>query len=335
MKKLIAMIISLMMLMTCLAGCGGTGSSQDSGDEASVGFKIVTTIFPEYDWVREILGDNPAGAEVILLTDKGVDLHSYQPNAEDIMNISSCGILIYVGGGSDSFIDDVLSSSSNEEMTVLNMMDIIGDSAKEEEIIEGMESDEHEHDEDSEPDEDGPEYDEHVWLSLRNAEKLTSAICDAICEADPDHTEMYKENLNSYLSELDSLDKEYEDVVSKASNKTLLFGDRFPFRYMVDDYGLDYYAAFAGCSAESEASFETVTFLAGKVDELGLDYVFTIENSDGKIANTIIDNTKDKDQKVLSLNSMQSVLRSDIDEGATYLGIMQENLDALKEALGE
>ena len=207
------------------------------------------------------------------------------------------------------------------------LLSIMGDSAKEEELVEGMEAEAEEGDE-------GPEYDEHVWLSLRNASVLCDAVCDAICQADPENERYYRENLEAYKNELADLDTEYSQVTEDAGTKTLLFGDRFPFRYMTDDYGLDYYAAFVGCSSETEASFETVTFLSKKVDELGLKYVMTIENSDGKIAQTIIDNTGSKDQEILSMNSMQSMEREDIEKGTSYLDIMKNNLEVLRTALG-
>lgn len=177
------------------------------------------------------------------------------------------------------------------------------------------------------------EYDEHVWLSLKNAQTLCKAIAEALETADPEHKDVYAANVDSYLEKLSSLDGQYQDAVANASQKTLLFGDRFPFRYMVDDYGLKYYAAFAGCSAESEASFETISFLAKKVDELGLKNIMTIENSDQKIAKTIRDNTKDKNQEILSLDSMQSTTSEDVKNGTTYLSVMESNLDVLKKAM--
>jgi zinc transport system substrate-binding protein len=209
-------------------------------------------------------------------------------------------------------------------MQVINLLDVLGDSAKEEEIVEGMEAEE-----EAEGGEEEVEYDEHVWLSLNNASIFVDAIEEALAAVDSANSDAYKANADSYKSELSALNNQYEEVVSSASGDTVLFGDRFPFRYMVDDYGLNYYAAFVGCSAETEASFETITFLAGKVDELGLKSVLTIENSDNKIAETIIENTADKDAKILALDSMQSTTSTD----ASYLDIMKSNLDVLREAL--
>lgn len=330
MKKLTALILILAMILT-FSACGNQDQAEHQAEQETSegGIRIVTTVFPEYDWARVILGDNPSGAELILLTDNGVDLHSYQPNAEDILKITTSDVLIYVGGESDAYIEDALKTKQNENMKEVCLLDVMGDSAKEEEIVEGMEAEEEEHEE-----EEGPEYDEHVWLSLRNASVLCDAVCDAICQADPENEGYYRENLEAYKNELADLDTEYSQVTEDAGTKTLLFGDRFPFRYMTDDYDLEYFAAFVGCSAETEASFETVTFLSKKVDELGLKYVMTIENSDGKIAQTIIDNTESKDQEMLSMNSMQSVLREDIENGTSYLDIMKNNLEVLRTALG-
>ena len=195
-----------------------------------------------------------------------------------------------------------------------------------------MEAEEEESEEKSEEEEE-PEYDEHVWLSLKNAKVFCKATADDLSEIDKDHAETYQKNEENYAAKLDELDQNYQKTVDEASQKTLLFGDRFPFRYMVDDYGLDYYAAFMGCSAETEASFETITFLAGKLDELGLKNVMTIEKSDQKITKAIIENTKDKNQKILTLDSMQSATSDDVKAGTTYLSVMEDNLEVLKEAL--
>jgi zinc transport system substrate-binding protein len=336
-KKAISVLMISVMILFCLSACGSQSEpSAEAAPEESSGLKIVTTIYPEYDWVMNILGDNPAGAEVILLTDNGVDLHSYQPTAEDIMNITTSDVFVYVGGQSDEWTEDTIMSSG-ENLVAVNLLEALGDSAKEEEVIEGMEAEEHEHEdgeeaEDHEHEED-PEYDEHVWLSLRNASALVDSIEAAIAEADPANADTYAANANAYKEKLAALDAEYEKAVSGAPVKTLLFGDRFPFRYMTDDYGIDYYAAFVGCSAETEASFETVTFLANKLDELGLKSVMTIEGSDQKLANTIIKTSSSGDQQILTLDSIQSVTDEDIANGNDYLAKMTNNLEVLKEAL--
>ena len=321
MKKLIALVLSALVLTSLLVGCGSVESKK-----ADV--KVVTTIFPIFDWVREVAKDD-ADINLDLLLDNGVDLHSYQPSAKDIVTISDCDVFIYVGGESDKWVDDTLKQANNKDMIVLDLMDILGEKAKEEEVKEGMQEDEHEHKEGEEE----HEYDEHVWLSLKNSSLFVDKIAEALGKIDTQHAADFTANADAYKGKLNALDKQYQDAVDKASVKTLLFGDRFPFRYLTDDYKLDYYAAFVGCSAETEASFETITFLSDKVDELGLKAIMQIETSDGSIAKTVRDNTKTKDQTILTLDSLQSVTTERVQNGETYLSIMTSNLDILKEAL--
>ena len=332
MKKIITLMLVAVLAVFALSGCGTSKSGEDKNDKK---IKIVTTIFPEYDWVMQILGDKADKSDVTMLLDKGVDLHSYQPSTADIAKISEADVFIYVGGESDEWVEDVLKEAKNKKLKVINLMDVMGDKAKEEEVKEGMQEEEEEHAEEAKDgkEEEEVEYDEHVWLSLKNAKIFTKKIADVLSEVDKDDAKTYQANYESYAKKLDDLDKKYADAVASAKNKTLVFGDRFPFRYLVNDYGLDYYAAFVGCSAESEASFETVTFLAKKIDELGLGNVLTIEGKNHKIAKTVVDNTKNKDQKVLTMDSMQSTTSKDVKDGATYLGIMEKNLEVLKEAL--
>lgn len=326
MKKIISFLTVAILVIGSLSACG---SEKKMAEQSADSIQIVTTIFPEYDWVREVLGDNPANAEVTMLLDNGVDLHSYQPTAEDIMKISTCDIFIYVGGESDQWVEDALKEATNKDMVVINLLDVLGDNVKEEELVEGMEGEE----EEEEEEEEGPEYDEHVWLSLKNTAVFCDAIADALVSIDAEHADAYKKNVTDYKEKLSMLDADYQKTVSEGSVHTLLFGDRFPFRYLVDDYGLDYYAAFVGCSAETEASFETITFLAEKTDELSLSCVMAIEGTDHKIAETIVQNTKQKDQEILTLNSMQSTTSKDVQNGVTYLSLMENNLEVLKEAL--
>ena len=318
MKKVLSAVVAAFLALGSLTACSSSGAK---GNDK---LKIVTTIFPEYDWVMNVLGDKASGADVTMLLDNGVDLHSFQPTAADIMKISSCDLFIYVG--------------------VINLMDELGSAVKEEEIVEGMqEEDEHDHEHEEGEDHDEEhehhheegevEYDEHVWLSLKNAQVLVKSISDALQKIDASNAGSYKKNADAYIESLKALDADYKAAVDAAGTKTILFGDRFPFRYMVDDYGLTYYAAFVGCSAETEASFETITFLAKKVDELSLPAIFTIEGKDKRIAETIAQNTASKDQKILTLDSMQSVSSGDIKNGTTYMSIMENNLSVLMEAL--
>ena len=504
MKKITALLLALMMLTGVLAGCG---KPKDTGKAGKL--KVVTTIFPAYDWVRAILGDKADNAEVTMLLDNGVDLHSYQPTADDIVKISDCDLFVYVGGESDGWVENALKNAANRNMKVINLLEVLGDSVKTEETVEGMQEAEHAHDHSKEvstfedhevqdrslsdwagswqsaypfaldgtlddafaamaeegemtadeyktyyqngyktditnidiaddhitftyengkkagtdykyigyyiqnwstgtkaamyrfeavdrtsgapiyiefndhmiesaaaehfhirmsnesfdaivdPEKSWPtffpadmtgedlcehmeghghdhgeEKDEHVWLSLKNAKTLVGAIADALQELDPGNKDTYAANASAYIEELSTLDGAYQSAVDGAASKTVLFGDRFPFRYLVDDYGLRYYAAFAGCSAETEASFETVSFLAKKVDELGLPCVLTIEGKNHKLAETIVQSTAGKNQKVLTMDSMQSTTSEDVANGTTYLSAMEQNLSVLKEALG-
>ena len=327
MRKMISVLLCLLMMTGTLVSCGSQTKSADAASDEKV--SIVTTIFPIYDWTKAILGDNTENVELNMLLDNGVDLHSYQPTADDIVKISNCDLFIYVGGESDEWVEDALQEAVNQDMVVINLLDVLGDAVKEEEVVEGMEAEE----EEDEEEENEVEYDEHVWLSLNNAAILCQYISDQLGTIDADNSETYSTNAAAYIEKLNALDVEYQAAIDAAPVQTVLFGDRFPFRYLVDDYGLSYYAAFVGCSAETEASFETIVFLAEKVDELGLKAILQIETADGSIANTIRENTAAKDQEILTMDSMQSTTSSDVDNGATYLSIMEENLAVLKEAL--
>lgn len=333
MKKIIAAAMALLVAAGMFTGCGASEKPTAQGDK----LKIVTTIFPEYDWTREILGDQSERAEVTMLLDNGVDLHSYQPTADDLIKIAECDLFIYVGGESDGWVESALASTSNPDRAVINLIDTLGDSAKLEEVVEGMQETEHDHEEEEDhahdADEKEAETDEHVWLSLRNAQAVCQKIAEKLGEIDPEHEQAYTQNALAYIDQLAALDAKYQAAVDAANKKTLVFGDRFPFRYLTEDYGLDYYAAFVGCSAETEASFETIRFLAEKTDALGLSHVLTIENPNHKIAETVVANTSGKNQQVLSMDSMQSVTSKDVAAGATYLSIMEHNLDVLTQAL--
>ena len=506
MKKIFTIFLALTMAVGLLAGCGKKNAAE-KGESDSNKLSIVTTIFPEYDWVKEILGDKAESTDLTMLLSSGVDLHSYQPTADDIVKISDCDLFLYVGGESDGWVESVLKNAANRKMKAINLLEVLGDSVKTEEIVEGMQEDGHDHghshdeqltendiedrtlsdfagawkslhpfllngdldkfcehraeeDEDSSTTKDtywekykaswqcdaekisingdtitftyadgktvsaeytyagyqpklddegkirsvryqfettsadapkyvqfndhghepgeaehfhiyfgndgfdalmsaktnpffvkdalsiedildelmghdhGEEKDEHVWLSLKNAQALCMTIADALCAIDPDNKDAYTANTSAYIEKLSALNGEYQSAVDSAARKTVLFGDRFPFRYLVDDYGLSYYAAFVGCSAETEASFETISFLAKKVDELKLPCVLTIEGAQHKIAETIVQNTTSKNQKVLTMDSMQSTTSKDVANGTTYLSVMEKNLSVLKEALG-
>ena len=334
--KKVILLASLIVFALTITACGkkedGTSSAAaaETGTEKKQHKEIVATIFPEYDWVREILGENPGEFELTLLLDSGVDLHSFQPTAEDIMRISRCDMFIYVGGESDKWVADALKEATNKDMVVINLMEEMGNAAVEEEAVEGMQGEE---EEEEEGEEEGPEYDEHVWLSLRSAVHFTDVIEKKLETIDPEHKSVYEANAKAYMDKLSKMDEDFTKVVDSAARKTVLFGDRFPFRYFTENYGLKYYAAFLGCSAETEASFETVTFLAGKVDELSLPVIFVIEGGEKRLADTILKNTKDKTAEIVSLDSMQGTTKKDIDAGVTYISIMEKNLAAIEKGL--
>lgn len=292
---------------------------------------IVCTTFPQYDWVRNIIGEESDRFDLTLLLDNGVDMHSYQPTVKDIAIVGSSDLFIYIGGESDTWVADALKEAKNRDLKALNLMEILGSSVKEEEVVEGMQK-EKEGFGPFQEEEEEPEYDEHIWLSIRNAEILVKNIGETIAQLDKKYADIYKKNTDTYLKKLDSLDKQYEKVIENSKHKTILFGDRFPFRYMADDYHLKYYAAFAGCSAETMAGFETVTFLAKKVDKLQLPVILTIENSDGRIAESIRSNTLKKNQRILAMNSLQSITNEQLSGGITYLKVMKKNLSVLSEA---
>ena len=325
MRKLMALWVTLVLL------CGIAIVPATAETPAKI--SIVTTTFPIYDWVRQITAGEE-NIEITMLMDSGIDLHNYDPTAQDILKIATCDLFIYVGGESDDWVEHTLYHAAHDGLYVINLMASLGNDVLEEEFVEGMEEAE---ETDDHGDEDGeaesPDYDEHVWLSLRNAQYFVRIIADVLSESFPERAERFQANAESYIAKLHELDKSYYVMVLKAQRNTLLFGDRFPFLYLVKDYGLNYYAAFKGCSAESEASFETIIFLAGKVDELELPAVLTIEGTKNHLAETIVQNTGSKDQKVLTLDSMQSVTAARVAEGADYLDIMEANLAVLEEAL--
>lgn len=358
-NRILSITFALTLCISLLVGCGAA-SSNTGGDHGKL--RIVCTTFPQYDWVRELLGEVQDHYELTLLLSNGTDLHNYQPTAADIATIGAADLFIYVGGESDSWVEDALKASTNQDRVVINLLAELGEAAKTEEIVEGMEEESHDHDaeeqgeeshdhdaeeqgeeshdheseeqgEESHDHEEEAEYDEHIWLSLKNAKTLVQRISEELQKIAAEDAQTIEDNRLDYMKSLEGLDLAYQQMVESAAFDTVLFGDRFPFRYLVDDYKLNYYAAFVGCSAETEASFETITFLAGKVDELKLTTILVIEGSNHKIAETIQQNTVTKTQQILELNSIQSITQTEIDEGFTYLDAMKNNLDVLTKAL--
>ena len=343
-----------------LVACNDNPKSKIAKDHK---ISIITTIYPEYAWTKEILGTRTDSVNLTLLIKNGIDLHSYKPTAHDVAKIASADMVIYVGGESDEWIKDALTASPKKGRVEINLMEALGDRVKAEEIVEGMQAEEEQHHEHAEEHEhehhdehaeahehkhhdehaevhehhhhdEDVENDEHVWLSLKNAEILVKKIAEELSKIDAAHASAYKQNAEAYIAQIQSLDAEYRTAVESAARKTVLFGDRFPFRYLVDDYGIKYYAAFVGCSAESEASFETIAFLAGKMDSESLPSIFIIENGNDKIAKAVLAaSKKSQDAQILTINSMQSITEKQINDGINYISLMRANLENLKKAL--
>lgn len=327
MKKSVSLLLIFVFALSLFAGCSGNGNSGDGNSNDDGKFKIVTTIFPEYDWVKNITA-GVENVEIFSLLDNGADLHSYQPTADDIVKITDCDVFVYVGGESDKWVEDVLKKSVNKNRTDINLIEQLGEDVKEEETVEGMQVE-------KEAEAEETEIDEHIWLSLKSASKLCGIITETLGAADKANSAVYNKNSENYIAKINELDKKYQEVRKSAKYDTLIFADRYPFRYMLDDYNLKYYAAFSGCSAESEASFETVAFLAKKLDELKLPAVMTIDGSDKKIAKTVVETSKQNNTEILEMDSMQSVTSKEAQEGKTYLGIMKSNLEVLTKAIKE
>ena len=323
---------TLLAATLLLVACGTKSETEGVAKKISV----VVVTYPQYDWLKNVLGGRADAVDLKLLIKNGADLHSYQPSAADIATIAKADMVVYVGGESDEWIEKALAATPKEGRIALNLMEALGDRVKEEEVVEGMQTEEehhHEHEEHHEHAEE-VENDEHIWLSLKNAEMLVKALAESIAKLDTAYAAEYHMNAALYIAKISALDAQYRATMENATLKTILFGDRFPFRYLVDDYGIKYYAAFVGCSAESEASFETITFLAGKMDSLALPAIFTIDGSDGKIAHAILEASKQsKGAEILMLNSMKSVTNEQIKAGDDYLSIMRENLEVLKKAI--
>ena len=327
-KRTIALVTAALVAITVLSSCKKDKTDVENGGSYEKKHSVVCSAFPQYDWVRVLLGDRLSEYDIILLSGKGADMHSYQPTAEDMKDIAAADMFIYVGGVSEKWVDDVRKSVGTDKTVFVGMTEVLGSAVREEETaLEAEEHDGHDHG-------DGePEYDEHVWLSLKNAEKITAYIATELAKIDPDGKEAYENNLKEYLLQLAALDAEYKKAVENGKRDTVIFADRFPFLYMMKDYGINYHAAFTGCSAESEASFKTITALSRAADDRQTDSVRVTETSDGAIADAVISGMSEKGCQKTVMNSMQSVKTADA-AGETYLGVMKANLQALKKALG-
>lgn len=314
MKKLTALLLAVIMLFA-LCACGGPADSEDSGK-----VKIVATIFPQYDFARQIAGDL---AEVTMLLAPGEETHTFDPSPADIITIQSADIFIYGGGESDTWMDGVLSSIDTSEMTLIAMMDVC-------ELLESPEDHDHHHDHDHDHGHEELPYDEHVWTSPMNSKKIVEAISNALCEADPDNADSYRANGDSYLGKLDALDAEFRAVIDSAPRHTLVFGDRFPLLYFAEEYGLDYLAAFPGCASNTEPSAATVAALIDEVKAGSIPIVFKIELSNGLTANTIAEASG---ARVETFYTCHTVSRDDFEAGETYISLMEKNIPLVKEAL--
>ena len=307
------------MVVTVFASCAKTPAEKT---EESGKLKIITTIFPPYDFAKQITGDK---ADVTMLLPLGSESHSFEPSTQDIVAIQNCDIFICIGGESEKWVEKAMDSIDANKVKIISLLDLVD--AKEEEVVEGMEAEEEEEEEKG-----GAviEYDEHVWTSPVNAKAITIALSKAICEKDAENAEYYKQNTDAYVKELEQLDKDYRDMMLTAKRDRIVVADRFPFRYLCDEYGIKYSAAFAGCSASTDPSANTVKYLINKVNEEKIPVIFYIEFSQKTVANTVLQST---DAKALELHSCHNVSQEDFNNGVGYLELMNRNLEALREAL--
>lgn len=317
--KTFSLLISAILLLTFCA-C----SSSAPMDTSPASLNILCTGFSQYDWVKNIVGDN-RGIEVSILLGKGADIHNYQPTAEDIIKITNSDMIVLTGGESDKALLDIVKGSSNPDMIIFNMMSELGEDA----LLcvnHSQNPNQHNH-------LDVSEYDEHIWLSVKNAEILCKRLLEEIIFLDPEGADSYNNNAAVYLELLSTLDGEYTETIEASASKELIFADRYPFAYLARDYGLKCYAAFPGCSTETNASFDTILSLSEKIDELGLTSVLTIDGSISNIDESVILNAKSNNIKTLSLESLQSVTEAEVNSGLSYLSAMTNNLRIFKEAL--
>ena len=318
--------------------------TEKSTDKPTEGKKlqIVTTNFPSYDFARAITKE---GADVTMLVKPGAETHSFEPSPQDIITIQNADLFIYTGGDSDEWVDGILESVQNKNFHVFKMMDAVN--LIEEETVEGMQEEEHEHadadhaneeadhdhekaDQAEEHEEEGPEMDEHVWTSPKNAITIVEKLEETLSGLDESHKDSFKANSESYVKELEELDKSFKEVVDSGKRKEIIVADRFPFAYFCKEYGLSYFAAFPGCSTDTQPSAATIAFLTDKVKEDKIPVVFHIEMGNEDMVNAI---SKDTGAKKLLLNSVHNVTDSDFKAGKTYVDLMKPNVEALKEAL--
>ena len=330
-KRLLCLVLMIALALCALSGC--SKGEQDDGK-----LKIVCTVFPQYDWMRNIIGESD-GVELTLLISNGNDMHSYEPSAADIMKIADCDMIVYLGEGIDGWVSEAIERSGREDLKKIALAECEGVTLRN--ISSASHTHDHgEHDDHGgHDDHDGHDHgalDEHLWLSLNNATALTEALCDAICELDPENAQSYRDNAARYILEIEDLRLDFEAVVARAdgSKRFMLFCDRFPFVYLMEELGIEYSAAFEGCSADVDADFGTVLRLIEEAEEHRVDFVAMTESSDGALARTVANAIKDREVGLLRFDSMQAVSKNEIEGGYSYLSIMRENLRVLSVALG-
>ena len=345
-KACLIMLAAVLMIFSAgLTGCGRTEEPEDGR------MKVVTTIFPPYDFARAVSGGL---ADVTMLLSPGEEVHSYEPTPLDIKRIQGSDLFIYVGGENDVWVDRILDNMGEERPRTLRMVELTDTVA--EEIVEGMmeERGEHEHSGEHEDhgelaeseeavyeehihsgdssEEEHEEADEHVWTSPVKAAEITEAIAEKMAEIDPDNAESYRANARDYIAQILEIDAQFREITKNAARRTIVFGDRFPIRYFAEEYGLEYFAAFPGCSSETEPSASTMAFLIDKVRQEKIPVVFSIELSNGNISRAICESSEAVPR---TYNSCHNVTRDQMESGATYVSLMTENLDVIREALGE
>lgn len=311
MKKIISILIITAILLCCLCGCGSESREKDGR------LNVVATIFPAYDFTRQISGDL---INLTMLLAPETESHSFEPTLQDIAAIQGCDLFIYIGGESEAWADKVLSTIDTSEITILRLMDYIDPLCAE----DNSHIHEHEHDSCAE------EYDDHIWTSPKNAALMVGAIQNALCALDEENADSYIDATGLYLGALSSLDKQLTQLAAEAARHTVIFAERFPFRYLAAHYGLDYHAAFSGCGGDTEPSLATIAVLVDIIERENIPVVFFIEFSDETVADTICQSTG---AKKLLLHSCHNLTREELDSGANYVDLMQQNIENLREAL--
>lgn len=335
MKKLICFIGVFVVFAGLLCGCSVDKASSEQ-EKGADNIRIVCTAFPEYDWVMNLLGDAKEHFDVTLLIQNNADIHNYQPSAQDVITMKEADLFLYIGGESDAWVQDLLVSDGTLSEHAISLLEMLGDQVLTQELIHEMlhEGSEHVHDHEHAHEHEDTLPDEHVWLSLENAKTICKYLSERLILLAPEHEKTISDNTVKYMEELRVLGEEYASMIAESAGAPLIFGDRFPFGYLAWEYDLVCRAAYTGCNAEVEVGFDTIISLAEQVDILQASYVLVIDGSDRELAKTIIRTAKTENIEILELNSMQSVSLEDIQGGATYLGIMRENLAVLQKALG-